>query len=570
MACFVVCKCNKLEMMPARTIYKSLMCIALLLSAHGRSDSQTLHWAKQLGSKDADEGTAIAVSSGSVYCGGNFQDTMDTDPGPAVANLISKGHTDVFISKLDTAGNFIWTKQIEGTGSEYCKGIAADKNGNVYITGTFLGMTDFDPGPGIFNLTSSASSDAYVCKLDALGNFIWAKQFGPGQSFFPQPVIADAIALDDSGNVYTTGSFDGPSDFDPGPTVFTLSPVQVMGMYTTDIFVSKLDASGNFVWAKQLGGAGFEGAHAIAVDGNANVYTTGFFNGTVDFDPGPGTFNLSAPPASAGVIDIFISKLDAGGNFAWAKQMGSGRGYAIAVDKAGNVYASGDFSNDSTTIYKVDPSGNTVWAKEFGASMCWSLATDAQDNIFLTGPFYGTKDLDPGPAVFNVSAINSDSYISKVDSAGNLSWAKQLGGTYNVSSRSLAVDVNDNIYTTGIFEGTADFDPAATTYNLTTIGSMDVFIHKMRPMNLGVEEASMNHMFNLYPNPTGGKFSIDFQQGHNYSDVVLTNLAGQILHSTSVINQTHIDMETGEASGIYLLELYDMTGNISVARILKN
>src|SRR6266550_509584 len=263
-------------MSPLSTIFERIICIIVFLALHTNAHSQALHWVKTMGSTNADEGKAIATSSsGDVYSAGNFQGTVHFAWGGGISNLISNGGNDIFINKLNATGNLAWAKQIGGSGDEQCNAIAVDGNGNVYITGIFLGTTDFDPGPGIYNITSSSSTDAFICKLNASGNFIWAKKFGEGSSslIFPYPVISNAIALDDSGNVYTTGSFDGKADFDPGPGVFYLTPGLLGGAYTTDIFISKLDASGNFVWAKQLGGTGFEAGYAIAVDDSDNIYT---------------------------------------------------------------------------------------------------------------------------------------------------------------------------------------------------------------------------------------------------------------------------------------------------------
>ena len=109
-----------------------------------------------------------------------------------------------------------------------------------------------------------------------------------------------SIALDGSGNVFTTGYFDNIVDFDPGAGTFNLTSVG-----STDIFISKLDAAGNFVWAKQMGGTMDDRGQSIALDASGNVYTTGYFNGTADFDPGAGTFNLT----SAGSYDIFVHKM---------------------------------------------------------------------------------------------------------------------------------------------------------------------------------------------------------------------------------------------------------------------
>ena len=108
------------------------------------------------------------------------------------------------------------------------------------------------------------------------------------------------IALDGSGNIHTTGWFSGTVDCGPGRGTFNLTS---NGRF--EIFVSKLDSNGNFLWAKSMGGAGRDGAFDIAVDGGGDVYITGYFQETADFDPGAGVSNRT----SKGNFDIFISKL---------------------------------------------------------------------------------------------------------------------------------------------------------------------------------------------------------------------------------------------------------------------
>ncbi|MCP4589121.1 MAG: hypothetical protein GY842_00110, partial [bacterium] len=144
-------------------------------------------------------------------------------------------------------------------------------------------------------MSSAGSYDIFVSKFDSAGDFVWAKRMG-GSSIDR----GERIAVDGAGNVYTTGVFEGTADFDPGPGTFNLSSAG-----SSDIFVSKFDSAGDFVWAKRMGGMSLDSGYGIAVDGAGNVYTTGYFRNTVDFDPGTGTFNLT----SAGQADVFVSKL---------------------------------------------------------------------------------------------------------------------------------------------------------------------------------------------------------------------------------------------------------------------
>ncbi|SFA72941.1 Por secretion system C-terminal sorting domain-containing protein [Flavobacterium swingsii] len=318
-----------------------------------------------------------------------------------------------------------WAKTMGSTGNDISRSVAVDAVGNIYTTGFFAGTVDFDPNAGVANLTSAGSTDIFVSKLDATGNLVWAKVLGGISND-----IGYGIAVDASGNVYTTGCFAGTVDFDPNAGTTNLTSA---GGY--DIFISKLDASGNFVWAKAMGSTSNDIGYGFTVDASANVYTTGVFAGTVDFDPNAGTTNLT----SAGNQDIFVSKLEANGNLVWAKAMGSTTndiGYGIAVDASGNAYTTGGFS--------------------------------------------ATADFDPNAGTNNLtSAGGADIFVSKLDASGNLVWAKAMGRTTNDIGYGIAVDASGNVYTTGSFQGTVDFDPNAGVSNLTSVGGQDIFVHKM-------------------------------------------------------------------------------------------
>ena len=119
----------------------------------------------------------------------------------------------------------------------------------------------------------------------AEGDFAWAWGFGqPGQNLAD---IGYDVFVDSTGNVYTTGSFQGTVDFDPGSVTFNLTS---NGAH--DIYISKLDSSGNLVWARAMGGNLRDGGSSIFVDSSGNVYTIGSSRSSVDFDPGPGTQRL--------------------------------------------------------------------------------------------------------------------------------------------------------------------------------------------------------------------------------------------------------------------------------------
>jgi len=474
---------------------------ALLIVVTFSATAQNFSWAKAMvGTGTTDESSqSVAIdAAGNVYTTGLFFGTVDFDPGASTFNLTSNGLEDIFISKLDASGNFLWAKKIGGTGTEIGWRIALDASSNVVVSGYFRNTVDFDPGSGTVNLVSSGGfADIFVLKLDTNGNFIWVKQFGASS------VDDDAIGLyiDNLSNVYITGYFNGTVDFDPGVGISNLTPTG-----SSDIYILKLDASGSFVWAKKMGGTLVDQGRGIYVDGLGNVFTVGVFRGTADVDPGASTINLT----SAGSDDIFISKLDASGNFNWAKSIGSTGidfAYSISVDASGNIFISGHFNGtvdfdpgvgisnltsaggDDIFVCKLDATGNYSWAKRMGSAstdIAYASIVDASGNFQMTGIFSGTVDFDPGATTTNfTSAGLTDIFVCTLDASGNFLRAKTIGGIGNDAGKSIAVSSSGSSYISGDYSGTVDFDPSASTFNLSSGGGKDIFVMKfLAPCNI--------------------------------------------------------------------------------------
>lgn len=320
-------------------------------------------------------------------------------------------------------------------------------------------------------------------------NFSWAKSLDRRQgSSFDETYL---IGVDALKNVYLAGNFRNTMDVDPGPGVFDLTaPLDNM-------FVCKLDPDGNFIWGKQIGGDRFTLLKSLYVDLSGNVFTTGYFSGTADFDPGPSVYNLSAT-YSTGTVDnaIFISKLDKDGNFKWAKKIGGNNtvytGFGITGDKFGNIITTGyivgvtDMDPNSGTdnqgangvvnafIEKLDSLGNYKFGKVLNGNQDAKggfIKTDNDGNIYTTGYFGGTVDFDPGRGVFNLTVpfYSFTPFMSKLDSSGNFIWAKK-----DIGNCSFAVDQFQNIITfTGNFAGLlTKYDSGGNTvWTKTTAGS---------------------------------------------------------------------------------------------------
>ena len=413
-----------------RIVFKTIAASILLSNLGVTVSAQTFEWAKQIGGTQNVYPHSLALDNfGNSYNTGYFEGTVDFDPNGGVSNLTAIGQRDIYIQKLSTTGNLIWAKSMGGPATDYAKFITVDSLGNVFTVGSFDGTVDFDPNGGVSNLTSAGGSDFYLQKLDADGNLIWVKQFAG-----PNDDLAESIALDSDLNIYMTGYYSGTVDFDPNIGISNLTSGG-----GTDIFVVKLDTSGGFVWAKSMGGASSDYGRSIKIDNSGNLYSIGSFGYTADFDPSAGIYNLTC----SGSHEFYIQKLNFNGDFIWAK------------------------STEGSML-------------GWGSSEGVSLTIDKFDNLYSTGSYSGSVDFDPnvGTTVFT-SQGNIDIFIQKLSTTGNFIWAKSFGGTGQDTPGAIALDKFDNVYTTGQFLNTVDFDPGAGTINLTATGGNNIFIQKL-------------------------------------------------------------------------------------------
>ena len=456
--------------------------------------AQQYEWAGKIGGSGFEFGNAITLDQQrNIYVTGVFTDTTDFDPGPGISKLFP-GDENRFILKLDAAGNYLWVKNMGGISPEYGNGIKLDQSGNIYVAGNFSDSADFDPGPGVVQLNSEGSRDWFIQKLDSAGNLLWANHTG---GMGDDGLLA--LSLDQQNNILATGRFIDTVDFDPGPGISQLASAGFV-----DVFVQKLDPDGNYLWSRRMGGIRGDAGTDIVADKLGNVYTTGSFRDLVDFDPGQDTSYLSS---AFGSVDVFIQKLDAAGNFLWAKSLGANGtdvGISLDTDSSGNIYVMGhfwgtvDFNPGPDTvnitgnalsgdifILKLDASGNFVWARVLGPQSGLDgthLKVDENGNVYITGAYWGTVDFDPGPDNFDLTAVGDlDIFIQKMDTDGNFLWARGMGGIYGDNGYSIFVDPDENVYATGRFMDTVDFNPGVSEGNLVSERSWDAFIASYSP-----------------------------------------------------------------------------------------
>jgi hypothetical protein len=321
------------------------------------------------------------------------------------------------------------------------------------------------------------------------GQTEWAKSIG-GTSLDQ----GSDVVMDNFGNLYTTGFFEGTVDFDPGAGAVNLSSVG-----SRDFFIAKYDNLGQLIWAKGIGGGSHEHARSIALDASGNIFIAGDYNGLVDFDPGVGFSFKDVKGAS----DIFVAKYDSQGNFIWAKTFG-GVGIEscrdMSLDAFGNLIITGVYQGTSdfdpnggvismtsagqfdAFLLKLDVSGNYVWAKSIqsaNSNYVNQVIVDHIGNINIVGDFQGIADFDPSNATFSMTTIgNKSAFFAKYSPQGQFINATMIGGSGFEIGKAIAVDLQDNIYITGDFRGVVDFDPSGSTHFVTSSGIRDIFVAK--------------------------------------------------------------------------------------------
>lgn len=439
--------------------------ILILTAAIYAQDNPQWLWAASAGGVSMDYSTGIDTdAAGSVYMGGYYDGTANF----GTLTLTSAGDYDIFVSKQDSEGNWLWAASAGGDGIDYLYGICADASGNCYVTGQFSGTATF----GAHSIISAGSTDIFVAKLSSQGIWLWAQ--GAGGSGLDS---GRGVALDGSGNVYITGSFRMTSFFGADSLASTNN---------MDIFAAKLDNSGNWLWARGSTGTGFNHAYDIAVDTAGNSYLTGYFTDTAYFG------SLYVVSTSYSNRDIVIAKLDTNGNWQWAQRAGGidfDDGESIAVDDCGNCYVTGYFTGsgnfgganltamgtEDVFISKLDTNGAWQWTKTAGSTTGdkgFGIAADAEGNCYVTGQFTGMCWFG---GLYLSGSVVSNVFVCALNSAGTWLWVRSGGSVNNVYGKGIA-EYGGNLYVTGHYStGPVTFG----THLISTYGSYDAFVAKL-------------------------------------------------------------------------------------------
>ena len=348
--------------------------------------------------------------------------------------------------------------------------IAADNNGNLYVTGWFSGSVSF----GSSTLTSAGALDVFVAKLNNSGEWVWGKSFGgTGET------KGGGIDTDSAGNVYVSGSF---RQMTIGATILGSNGLD-------DLFAMKLDSSGNPLWASKVGGVGNEHiqwtGNNIAVDSVGNSYVVG------ETGVDPVTVNGTTHTGLGGA-DSIIAKFDASGTAVWGARTGSTLSeqvYQVAIDSQGNAFVTGfvrgpaTFGSNTLThtggrdgfIAKINSAGVWQWAASFGGSgdeYVYGMTLDREGGPVVVGSF--SSPFTIGSTMFSTFG-SDDGFVAKWNSSGAFQWGKTAGGTGSDEFYGVGTSSDGNVFVSGFFGGSQTVNIGGGSKTIGAVDYVNVF-----------------------------------------------------------------------------------------------
>lgn len=521
-------------------------------------------WGHVIGGTSTDRVAGLTLANNNeVWIGGYFANTVDFDQDPNQSFSLSALGGDGFIAGYNlSSGSFVNAYQLQGTGFSRVWDLAIDPSNAIWSVGALYLNTDFDPsGSGyVLSSPSGGNANSFFAKYQALAfDTAWATEDRAGGDDY----IYDAQYLS-NGSILLTGSFEGQVDMDPGPAEF---PLEARG--SSDIFIGKYSATMQLEWALHFGGTAFEEASQVAEDPAGNIYICGHYLGNLIY-PGPnGTDSL----VSASQASVFLAKINPQGQVLWMKDiqgLGNEYAYGLSVNSQGKIALGGwmqgsisfngssnvpNVSNRAAYLAVYDTAGLYQWHQIVdGASNEYAYACLASESgdFFLAGSYRNTVDFDPGPGSDSYTSNfgGNDVFISKYDATGQYQWVQVLGQNSFEAASGLAEDLNQNIYLTGDFSATQDFDASAASQSLTSNGFTDIFVLSLSNSGQFRWVRQLGGSGGDKPNAIVVKDSLVFHTGYFYNTVDL-NPGPDSLLATS-LGQNAIYLQVLDTAGAFV------------------
>jgi len=460
------------------------------------------------------DGITIA-EDGSIYLVGSFSVEIDFDPGFENHYLQSLGNNDIFILKLDQNANLIWAKSLGGTGGDNPTDVKIDNFGNVLVSGFHMSTVDFNPGGEGGVLTSIGFNSGFLLKLTSDGDFIWVKSFtGSGRNRLL------AFTIDEWNNIYAVGYFAYTTDFDPGENEYILT-----SNYEDEAFIVKLNEQGEFVWVKSIGGINDSRAYSIDINEQNEIIVGGTASVGADLNPGDDELMIT----EGAYFNAFLLKLDSDGEFIWGKQF---------------------------------------FSSHFSETLNVSYGNDGL--IYSSGAFKSSLSLNPGSTegLLPNPLNRMCTFLAVFDNEGGYHSSASLcaGGSAFMHPYSMLVGNQSEAYLFGYFYNTADFDPSDGVYNIHASGP-GTYLVRLNSSPTSVLGHNVME-YQLFPNPTTGKLTLNFEYQDRAISVLIYDLTGRMVHHEAKLFSGSQFTIPGE-SGMYLIQLMDSQVVLGSMRVVK-
>ena len=514
-----------------------------------------LIWAKRIGGQSRDYSRSVHVdNTGNIFLTGEYTGTVDFDPSPNVSSLTSvSGTEDGFLAKYNSNGEFEWVRSFGSTGYDSGRCITTDTNGNVIVAGNFVDSTNLNPlFPASYSL-GHGLNDVFLAKYDQFGNHIWSNVIG-GLS---NDEIS-GLKITPGGNLILAGTFSGLVDFDPSANIYSLSSTN-----QSSFLANFSAATGAFIWVKPIGGL----ISGIDISSNEKIAVSGYFTGVVDLDPSASSFVYS----SLGQFDGYIANYDTIGNLTWACRFGgTGNDKPLSVDYDfnDNVLVTGSFSGNSSLfhssgttgllssgqedafLFKISGSnGSLIYGRSFGSLTDdggMQVISDNVNNYHVVGYYQADVNLGNGQSLTQLNTSTLNTYCITWNQNDSL-FSAITHNNYDIARgqeiTGVISDLNGNIYNVGTFQGTVDFDPSVSNFNMTSTtramfiakySSLGVLIWAKKIDNAYTSQQDISIALDQQENilitfNTLGQFSVDSisTATSNYTDHILACFSNQ-------------------------------------------
>ncbi len=433
-------------------------------------------WSGGFGDTNWQRATGVASDQdGNVVIIGEFAGVADFGGGPLVS--AGGGNSSMFVAKFSAAGQHLWSTAYGSSGNPYIDDVAIDSAGNIVLVGAIVGEVDFGGGA-----ITSARPQAFVLKLDDLGNRLWDRSFVPSDSGSSGNAVSrvSAVGVNAATEIVLAGFVQDSIKLDANTTI--------VGDAEGDVFVAKLSGGGDLIFSKHFAGAGKQVPTDLACHSKGDFAFVGDFNGGVDFGGG-------LLQSESDAFDVFLVKLNSDGKHLFSQQYGDGatqRATGVAMDTSGAMFVAGnlegtiDFGTgllpskgkEDVFIVKLTATGKHIWSRALGdvdAQLAAGIAVNERGDAVMIGSFKGSMPAG-GATLSSAGSFDVFALLFASDN-GAVNFSHSYGDMAAQYGRALAVTPFGAVVLVGDFYGGVDFGQGVQT----SAGAQDVFLAAFSP-----------------------------------------------------------------------------------------